>query len=457
MTDAERIEQLERENRALREENRLLREELEKLRKEIEQWRRGFRERPKRRTSRAEGRRAPTGKRPGRAAGHAPASRPVPSAVDGEVAHPAPSQCTCGGAVVATDETRSTIIEDIPVVAVTKIRHVARVGCCAACGKKVSAPLPGDTPSGQSIAKTQLGPNLQALIASLRFDHHLPLPQVCAFVRTWFGVSVTRGGLAHLLARLATRAEPSLAEITEHVRSSKVVGADETGLRQNGAPGYTWLVRTAKASLFRSELSRGAWVLESMLGSDFDGVLTSDFYSVYTSAKNGWTPAYCGAHAMREAKKIAEVWPCTITAEFADGLRTWYRDAQVAQASGDHRARHGIRVRLGKLIADPKLAVHREVARLQNRLDEHFHGVLTFLDRPDIPADNNATERDIRCLAQHRKSTGGTRSPRGSRVLDVMMSVTQTARKNGGSTRSYILQLHDAHLHRRSPPTLFTS
>lgn len=448
MTDAERIEQLERENRALR-------EELEKLRKEIEQWRRGFRERSKRRSSRAEGTRAESAKRPGRSAGHAPSTRKVPPRVDREEVHPHPAECACGGHVVSTTETRSTIVEDIPPITVTVTRHVAPIGCCATCGKKVSAPLPGDTKSGQSVAQTQLGPNLQALVASLRFDHHLPFTQIAAFMRTWINVAVTPGGLAHLVARLAHRATPSVEEITAHVRAASVAGADETGWRQNGAAGFSWIVRTDRASLFRTELSRGAWVLESMLGTSFRGVLSSDFYSVYTSPKNEWKPAYCGAHVIREAKKIAEVSPCGITTQFAEQLRTWYRDAKAAQKSGDARVRHGLRVRLGKLIADDSLSLHSDVARLQGRLDENFYGVTRFMDRTDVPADNNATERDIRALALHRKTTGGTRSAHGSRVLDTMMSVTQTLRKNGRSTREYIAGLHDAHLHGRPPPPLF--
>lgn len=52
--------------------------------------------------------------------------------------------------------------------------------------------------------------------------------------------------------------------------------------------------------------------------------------------------------------------------------------------------------------------------RLQQRLHEHFHGVLRFVVRRDVPADNNATERDIRFLATYWKVTGGTRSELGS-------------------------------------------
>ena len=120
--------------------------------------------------------------------------------------------------------------------------------------------------------------------------------------------------MSHLLARLGERAQPAVDEIQSHIRNAPVVGADETGLRQNGVGAWAWIARTETASLFRVELSRGAWGAEQMLGPDFGGVLVTDFYSVYTS-HDDWTHAYCGAHMVREAKKIAECCPGERTEE----------------------------------------------------------------------------------------------------------------------------------------------
>ena len=79
-----------------------------------------------------------------------------------------PTRCWArtGGAVEPTDEPRSTIVEDIPVVASETVKHVAHVGRCKRCGQQVSEPLPGQTPHGQSVARTQLGPNATAMAAS---------------------------------------------------------------------------------------------------------------------------------------------------------------------------------------------------------------------------------------------------------------------------------------------------
>ena len=455
MTLEERNAALERRVLELERENATLRQEIEKLLKEIEEWKRGFRERGKRRSSKAEGKkREASGKRPGRKAGHEGASRPVPERIDRTQEHPAPEFCECGGVTEETDEVESTIVQDIPPVKVENVRHVAPVRRCSRCGRRAVAELPGAVRSGESVAKVQVGPNALALAVGMRFEQKVPLGGISDFLQTWFDLNISRGGLCHLFTRWRGRSGENYREIESHVRDAHVVGADETTIRQNGVCGYAWLVRTESASLFRIELSRGEWVISAMLGDAFIGILCTDFYSAYT-CHDDWVHAYCGAHTIREAKKIAEVNPCAATETFRDRLGTIYQIGKQAQQSGDLRARHGVRIRMGRLIADAALGVHPDVARLQARLDEHFDGVLTFLDFPNVPSDNNATERDIRPLAVYRKVTGGTRSPKGSQTLAHWMSITQTLRKNDLPLRPFILDLYRAYYEGSSPPSVF--
>lgn len=447
--------ELERENARLRAENAALRAELEKVKKDLEAWKRGFRERSKRRTSAREGTHHGTGKPRGAKPGHRPARRTVPERIDRTEEYPVPAQCSCGGAVDPTGEVETTTVEEIPPVQPTIIRHVAHVGRCRRCQRKVTAPLPGATPSGRSLAQTQLGPTAKALALDLRFTHHVAMGRCGDLLRTWFGLSITKGGLSQLFDREARRTAPSLREIEAHVRTAPVVGADETGWHQDGVGGYVWLARTETASLFRIELSRGAWVIESMLGEAFTGSLCTDFYAAYTR-HDDWRHAYCWAHVIREAKQIAELDPCPRTLAFMEALRTLHADGLVAQQTGNLRAQHGVRVRLGRLIADQRALTYPELARLQARLDEHFHGVLAFLRDPAIPADNNGSERDLRKLAVHRRITGGTRSRRGSEALAHWMSVTQTRAKNGLDLPSFVIAQDFARLHRRPAPSVFS-
>jgi transposase len=459
--EQQRISELEEEVAALRKRGQererelaALREELAKVRKEIEEWKRGFRERGKRRTSRTEGRRSRSGKPLGRKPGHPGAWAKVPERIDDEVEHPMPPECACGGVVVATGETDSTVVVDIPPVVPQHTRHVAHVGRCKRCHKSVVAKLPGAPAMGKRLTEVSLGPNAQAMALGLRFEQDVPLGKIRAFLGQWYGLAITSSGLSQMFDRLRRRSVPSYDELVKVARASKVVGLDESGHRQDGAAGWMWLMRTDRVSVFRVEMSRGAWVAEAMLGANFKGVVCSDFYGVYTT-HDDWVHGYCGAHTIREAKKLAELEPCVETEGFRDRLVRFYVAGKAAAESGDASDRRGARIRLGQIINSTEWVAFPDIVRLQERLDVHKAGVTLFIDRPDVPATNNATEGDIRAHARHRAMTGGTRSAGGSATYAHWMSITQTRRKNRLPLRAFVTGLYASHLQDRAPPSVF--
>ena len=187
-SEPQQIAELEKEVGVLRKRERereALREELAKVRKEIEEGKRGFRERGKRRTSLTEGKRARSGKPLGRKAGHPGAWAKEPERVDDEVFHPVPASCSCGGEGMATGETESTVVVDIPPVVAQHTRHVAHVGRCKRCAKRVVAKLPGASAARKSLVDVSLGPTVQAMSLGLRFEQDVPLGKIRAFLGQW--------------------------------------------------------------------------------------------------------------------------------------------------------------------------------------------------------------------------------------------------------------------------------
>ena len=57
--------------------------------------------------------------------------------------------------------------------------------------------------------------------------------------------------------------------------------------------------------------------------------------------------------------------------------------------------------------------------------------LFTFLDHPDIAADNNGSERELRPTATYRKVTGGFRSTWGADFFANVRSVVGTAARHG--------------------------
>lgn len=390
--------------------------------------------------------------------------RPQPSRsreIHQTVEHPFQPECDCGGPVEATGEVQSTVVQDIPPVEVHNTRHVAPVGRCARCQKRHVARLPGSSAQGEPCTQVQLGSGVQALSISLHFEHHVPLIGVTKILGTWFGVQVSAPGLSQMFDRLRVRTAPARREILVKLRQSAVVGFDETSHRQDGHDAWLWLGRTAEVSYFHVDLSRGAHVFEAMLGEGFVGIVCSDFYGVYTS-RTDLRHAYCNAHTVRKAKKIAEVQPDPLTQEFS----VWLSDILAAGRRAQEQihdapaaakiAATNTRRRLRRLIDTERFGANADLKRLQDRMDRHFNEVLLFTRRPDVPMTNNDTERDIRPGAVHRKISGGTRSVGGSETYAHWMSVTQTLRKVDGDLRGWVQGAFLAHLAGRPPPSVLT-
>ena len=69
--------------------------------------------------------------------------------------------------------------------------------------------------------------------------------------------------------------------------------------------------------------------------------------------------------------------------------------------------------------------------RLRKRYGKIRSHLFTFLDHPEIAADNNSSERELRPTATYRKVTGGFRSEWGANLFAAIRSVIGTAKRRG--------------------------
>ena len=73
----------------------------------------------------------------------------------------------------------------------------------------------------------------------------------------------------------------------------------------------------------------------------------------------------------------------------------------------------------------------RDSLRLRRRYGTLRSHLLTFLDHPEVPADNNGSERELRPTATYHKVTGGFRSAWGADLFAAVRSVIGTAARRG--------------------------
>ena len=204
-----RIERLERDKAKLVEERDHWKRRSEHLEKELEAARRAGRRQA---APFAKDRRQGRGGRPGRRSGAAYGKhgrRRQPTRVDQTHAAPLPSTCPDCGGVVEVTGTACQYQEDLPVVRPLVRRFDIETGHCSQCRRRMQGRHRLQTSDALGAAGVQLGPNVAALGVELHTELGMPLAKAARVIETQFGLTVTAGGLVHLLHRTAGAAEPS--------------------------------------------------------------------------------------------------------------------------------------------------------------------------------------------------------------------------------------------------------
>ena len=291
---------------------------------------------------------------------------------------------------------------------------------------------PLQTSDAVGAANVHLGPSAVALVARLHKEVGMPLAKMAALLRERFGLSVTPGGLVHVLHRAARVAAPTYAALCEQIRGSPVVSPDETGWRVGAVRHWLWAFATPETTVYRICPGRGFDEAAAVLGADFDGVLVRDGWAPYRR----FTAALhqtCLAHLLRRARTLSadhphSPWAARVQAVLTDALAL--RGRRAAHALTDHGlavARGRLLARLGRLLdTAPALPAAQRFAA---HLDREFAAVFAFLWAPEVDATNWRAEQAIRPAVVNRKICGGNRTTRGAQTQQVLASVIRTARQ----------------------------
>jgi hypothetical protein len=332
-----------------------------------------------------------------------------------------------------THRRRREVIELVP-APVAVIEHVYVERRCPRCRGRWQ---PGPELAGVVVGQGRLGVGLLSLIVTLREELRLPVRAIQWYWQAVHGLRVSVGAIVEALHLMAQRAGPVVAQMQEAIRASPVLHVDETGWRQDGTNGYAWTFSTPRERAFVRG-GRDRAVLEEHVGSDYAGVLVSDFYAVYTGYAG--RHQYCWAHLLRDVDELAgRHRDDGAVRGWADAVHALYQRATAfADADADpdpasrRRQRLAYEAELGALCA-PYLEQPAAPQRvLCERITRHLSELFVFVEDPQVPATNNAAERSLRHLVTARKISGGTRSAAGTATKMTLATLFGTWRLQGG-------------------------
>jgi transposase len=387
-------------------------------------------------------------RKPGARDGHAGSRRKVPPRVDAHVEHRLPVCPCCGGELQRCKRERKRIIEDIP-EAITPVvtEHTIHRDYCPGCKKHVEPVVPDALPNAA------LGHNLVALTSWFHYGLGTTLGQLQDILACHLHTTITPGGLLDGWRRLSGILTPWYEQIAMDTRWGSVLHADETGWRVDGTTHWLWCFTNPGNCYYLIDRSRGSPALARFFTGAFAGTLVTDFWAAYESVaiEAGGDRQYCLVHLLRELEKVDRYNTSAAWQEFAKRLRRLVRDGIGLRKRPDfmperYRSRLGLIHRRLQAIADAGRSSDADVTRLTERLSKHRDHLFTFLDKPEVPFENNFAERQIRPAVILRKNQLCNRSPQGAETQAVLMSIYRTLKLRGhdptktiaGALRTYV-------------------
>ncbi len=338
-----------------------------------------------------------------------------------------------------------------------------RTCSCASAPKEVVAP-----PVPRLFPGSSYGISFWVCFLLERYAFHRPLNRVAAWMRDQ-GVPISAGTLGDSIHRLMPLFDPLSQAILAHLKAASVLQGDETGWRvqslkaiRGTSRAWLWCAVSRDAVWFQVDARRNAEAAGKLFAGVGAGtVLVCDAYSAYKKLARVLGGililAWCWVHVRRKFIEAAagndalEAWEN----RWLDRIGKLFHLNRVRlkhydpEAGMDQQSRKfGIAHRQLQRAVDKLFALAETEragpagsdrrAKALNSLVRHRGGLCVFVDRPDIPMDNNLPERIQRGPVIGRKLSFGSDSLEGARYSAMMYGIIETLRMNGIDVRTWL-------------------
>ena len=261
------------------------------------------------------------------------------------------------------------------------------------------------------------------------------------------GTHISLGGIQKIIDRASAAIKPHYESIGNKARDQDVNHLDETTWKNGGKLNWLWVMTSTAVAFFMVHPNRSQAAFDELTGA-WEGILVSDGYRLYQNWIN--MRQTCLAHLIRRAQGLSErrdpelancgKWA---TAE----LQRLCKMAKDPPTKGEWSSFYARLCRLISLYRDSGSDAGRFVRHIENEMDSLF----TFLLEENVEPTNNFAERMIRFAVLWRKRSQGTRSEKGNRWAERILSLRQTCRLQGKSTFDTLVDAMDSYFKDQEP------
>jgi len=334
-------------------------------------------------------------------------------------------------------------------------RRYLRTCCCSAVPTVVSAPV-----VPRVLPHSRLGISVWVQILLDKYNYARATHKQLDDLRG-HGLNLASGTVTSGLKRLAALVEPFYDKLKEHSRQQELWNADETRwpvfcvvAGKVGNRWYVWLFESADCAVFTLDKGRAHDVPEDHFGAKARGIVVVDRYSAYKAMKHvkegRLRLAFCWAHQRRDFLDVEKSWP-----KLSDWTLSWLgrigelyklneeRLQEKAKSRAfkqkDERLRQAVeemRKSMEAQLQDKEL--HPAKRKVLQSMQEHWEGLTLFVENPQVPMDNNASERTLRIAALCRKNYYGSGSEWSGKLAVWMFSIVATLKKHRLNPRKWL-------------------
>jgi transposase len=317
----------------------------------------------------------------------------------------------------------------------------------------------GTFPPGVT-APVQYGPELKALVVTLRNVHHLSYEQIANHIKDRYSYNISEGTLVNIVT--AAEQSPVLNAFEEaalnKLETSPVVHADETAISVKGVKYWVHLLTCRLAVFFCLHWKRGKEAMDDIgfLGQ-YCGTVVHDFWKPYFKFTN-FLHAMCNAHLLREledAFEMGQKWAYLMQELLLDlNILVSCHGGLLPKPLQDYYLEEyrkiiniGLETTGGAVLSRPpgcrkrgrvKKAKYRN---LLERLRDFEDEILRFMTDEFVPFTNNDAERPVRMIKVHMKISGCFRSPEHANGFLRMHGYIVTCKRHGMSAYQAVKML----------------
>jgi len=347
---------------------------------------------------------------------------------------------------------------------INRIKSV-KYNCSKCHGSMVNTPAPASI-----VPTSNYGDSLIIDVALSKYCDLIPIERYAQIAYRQGLENLPAQSLIGLTHHLANFLLSIYEKLKLEVQISKVIQADETPHKMlEGDEKMNWFLWgffCKTACYFEVHDTRSGDVVTDFLKDSEAEFLLTDGYAGYGKSikelkekhNKEVIEVFCNAHAYRYFEEASSTWKDEC-APFLELYGKIYELEEQKNKSPSNEALtfrqrmtphfDQLKIECEKLqqIAMP----HSSLEKAINYFLNHFAGLTKCLTNPDLPLDNNLSERELRAPVIGRKTWYGNHSKRGATTTAILFSIVQSCKLNNINPRKYFPWVVEL-IHEGKPP-----